>query len=134
LGITLISLRANGVPHIFGKILMIATSFLETSFQLKVYTQSYGPPKLLESQSWEFQDSYLGVPKQNEIWVLVPWPSTEYTIRGKVVASPKSELWWVLWIYVCPWFICAPKVLQLCTNQLVVWFVFLLLMFSHLDS
>ncbi len=24
--------------------------------------------------------------------VLAPWPSTEYTIRGKVVASPKSRL------------------------------------------
>jgi hypothetical protein len=24
-------------------------------------------------------------------WVLVPWPATEYTIRGKVMASPKSK-------------------------------------------
>jgi hypothetical protein len=40
-----------------------------------------------------------------------------------VVASPKSRLWWVLWICVCLWFIYAPKVRQLCTNQLVVWFV-----------
>jgi len=28
------------------------------------------------------------------------------------VASPKSELWWVLWVCVYPWFICAPK----CSN------------------
>jgi hypothetical protein len=46
---------------------------------------------------------------QNDIWVLVPWQHTEYTIRGKVVASLKSEPWWVLWIYVCSWFIHAPK-------------------------
>jgi hypothetical protein len=25
---------------------------------------------------------------------------TKYTIRGKVVASPKSGLWWALWIWV----------------------------------
>ncbi len=42
---------------------------------------------------------------------------------GKVVASPKSASWWVLWIRVCPWFIHAPKVFQLCNNQLVVWVV-----------
>jgi len=29
-----------------------------------------------------------------------------------VVASPKCGPWWVLWIRVCPWFICAPK----CSN------------------
>jgi len=26
-------------------------------------------------------------------------------------------------IYVCPWLIRAPKMFQLCINQLVVWFV-----------
>jgi hypothetical protein len=43
--------------------------------------------------------------------------------KGKVVASPKSKLWWILWVRICPWFVLAPKVFQLCTNQLVVWFV-----------
>ncbi len=37
------------------------------------------------------------------------------------MASPKSEPWWVLWVHVSSWFICAPKVFQLCINQLVVW-------------
>jgi hypothetical protein len=46
---------------------------------------------------------------QNDIWVLVLWPCTKYTIRGKVVASPKFELWWVLWVHICSWFVCAPK-------------------------
>jgi len=53
----------------------------------------------------------------------IPWPGIEYTIKGKVVASPKSELWWVLWICVCPWLVRAPKVFQLHTNQLIIWFV-----------
>ncbi len=60
---------------------------------------------------------------QNDIWALVMWPGTEHTIRGKVVASPKSKPWWVLWVRVCTWLVLAPKVLKLCTNQLVVWFM-----------
>jgi hypothetical protein len=51
------------------------------------------------------------------------WWSIDNTIRGKVVVSPMFGSWWVLWICVCPCLIYAPKVFQLCTNQLVVWFV-----------
>jgi hypothetical protein len=35
----------------------------------------------------------LGVPRQNDIWVLAMWPNIENTLRGKVVASPKFRLW-----------------------------------------
>jgi hypothetical protein len=52
-----------------------------------------------------------------------PWLVTKNIIKGKVMASPKSKQWWILWIHVCSWFVRAPKVLQLCTNQLVIWFV-----------
>jgi hypothetical protein len=55
------------------------------------------------------QRRHLGIPGQNDIWVLVSWPGTKYTIRGKVVASPKSRSWWVLWICVYPWLVHAPK-------------------------
>ncbi len=99
-----------------------ATTVLQTSSQSEVCTQSYGPPKSWKSQLWEFQDSHLGVPGQNDIWVLVLWLGTKYTIRGKVVASPKSGPWWVLWVWVCPWLVLPPKVFQLCINQLVVLF------------
>jgi hypothetical protein len=64
-----------------------------------------------------------GVPRQNVISMLVPWPLIEYTIRGKVVASLKFELWWILWVQVCSWLVLTLKVLKLCTNQLVVWFM-----------
>jgi len=33
---------------------------------------------------------------------------------------PKSKLWWLLWIHVCMWLICALKVFQLCTNWFIV--------------
>jgi hypothetical protein len=46
-----------------------------------------------------------------------------YKGEGKVVVSFKFGPWWFLWIRVCPWFVCAPKVLQPCINQLVVWVV-----------
>jgi hypothetical protein len=54
-------------------------------------------------------------PLGNDIWVLVPWPGIEYTIKGKVVASPKFGLWWVLWIHVYLWFIHSPK----CSNYIL---------------
>jgi hypothetical protein len=90
----------------------MATILLQTSSQLEVCTQSYGHPKSQESQLWEFRDSHLGVSGQNDIWVLVMWSGIEYTIRGKVVASPKSRLWWVLWVCGCLCFVHAPK----CSN------------------
>jgi hypothetical protein len=105
-----------------GKLSTRATTLLEISSQLEVCKESYGPPKLQESQVWEFQDSHLGVSKQNAIWMWASWRGTKYTIRGKVVASPKFGSWWILWVRVCSWLVLAPKVLQLCINQLVVWF------------
>jgi hypothetical protein len=60
---------------------------------------------------------------QNAIWLWVSWRGTWYTIRGKVVASPKSGWLWVLWVRGCSWLVLTQKMLKLCTNQLVVWFV-----------
>jgi hypothetical protein len=62
----------------------------------------------------------VGVLGQNVIWMWASWRDTEYNIRGKVMSSPKSGPWWVLWIQVCLWFVLAPQMLKLCTNQLIV--------------
>jgi hypothetical protein len=94
------------------KISKRATTLLSTSFKSNVYTQSYVPPKFWEFQFKEFRDSNLGHLGQNDIWVLAPWPNIKNTVRGKVVATPKTRSWWVLWICVCPWFVHAPK----CSN------------------
>jgi hypothetical protein len=51
-----------------------------------------------------------------------PWSDTKNIIRRKVVVSPKSGLWWVLWVRNCPWLVLAPKGPKLCTNQRVIWF------------
>jgi hypothetical protein len=81
------------MPHTVGKLWTRATTLLEISPQSKVYTQNYEPPKSWKFQFKEFQDFNLGVPRQNDIWVLAPWPGTKNTIRGKVMASPKSKTW-----------------------------------------
>jgi hypothetical protein len=78
------------VPHTVAKISTKATTFLYTSPQSKVFTQSYGLPKLYKSQFWEFWDSHLGVPGQNDIWVLVPWPGRMYITRGRWWLPPSS--------------------------------------------
>ncbi len=49
-----------------------------------------------------FETPNLEVPRQNDIWMLAPWPGIENTIKGKVMVSSKSKPWWVLWICVCP--------------------------------
>jgi len=62
LGIDPISLRVGGMQHIVGKILSRATTLIQTLSQSKVYTQSYGAPKLQESQLWQFLDSWDKMP------------------------------------------------------------------------
>jgi hypothetical protein len=64
----------------------------------------------------KIMDSHLGVLRQNVIWMWASWRATKYTIRGKVVASPKSGPWWILWVWVCSWLVLAPKIFKLCTN------------------
>ncbi len=45
-------------------------------------------------------DPFVRISRQNAISMWPSWRGVEYTIRGKVVASPKSGLWWVLWVRV----------------------------------
>jgi hypothetical protein len=57
--------------------------------------------------------------ERKAIWMWASWRGAEYTIRGKVVASPKFGLWWFFVCPCCPWLVLVLKVLQLCTNHLV---------------
>ncbi len=88
-----IYLAADNVPHTVGKLLTRATTMLQIALRSEVCLQSYGVPKSRESPLVGFRDSHMGVPGQKAIWMWPPWRVTEYTIRGKVVASPKFELW-----------------------------------------
>ncbi len=117
MGIAPISLCTSDVPHTIGKLSTRTRWRLQLCFiphlNWRFAHKVMGPPKSWESQFWEFRDSHLGVSWQNDIWVLVAWPVTKYTIRGKVVASLKFGPWWVLWVLVYLWLICAPK----CSNH-----------------
>ncbi len=82
-----------------------------------IASQSHRSPNFgnFKTPIWESQD-------KKAIWMWASWRGEKYIIRGKVVASPKSKPWWVLWVWGRSWFVLAPKLLQQGTNQLVVWF------------
>ncbi len=50
-------------------------------------------PKVVGVPTLAIWDSHLGVLGQKAIWMWAMWKGVEYTIRGKVVASPKSGPW-----------------------------------------
>ncbi len=104
------------MSHTIEKLLIRVTTWLQTSSQSKLFTQSYRPSKSWESRLWEFRNSHLQIPGQIDIRVLVLWPGIMYPIRGKVVAFPKFGSWWVLWICVCSWIIRALR----CSNYALI--------------
>ncbi len=116
-----ISSHAGGVRHTIGKILNEGYNFALNLISIGGLHVKLWTSKVVGVQVVRIWDSHLGVPRQNDIWVLVSWPGIEYTIRGKVVASSKFGPWWVLWVWICLWLILTPKVFELCINQLV-WF------------
>jgi len=94
-------------------------------------------PKVVGVLIMEISGLSLWESRDKMIWVLVLWPGTKYTIRGKVVASPKSGLWWVLWVYVCMWLVHAPKCLNYALINLLFGlcrFVWIKEMFVNLPS
>ncbi len=91
-----IYLSTDGVQHTVGKLSTRATTLLQIAFRSEVYSQSYGAPKLQESQLGRFQ----GVPGRKTIWMWALWRGAKYTIRGRVVASPKFGPWRVLCVCV----------------------------------
>jgi hypothetical protein len=61
-------------------------------------------------------------------WHLGVGPVAKHRVyyKGEGSGFPRFGPWWILWVRVCLWLVHAPKVLQFCTNQLVVWFVHIL--------
>jgi hypothetical protein len=73
------------------KLLTRTTTLLQTAPQFKVCSQSYGAPKLWESQLARFRDSHSKVSGEKSHLNVVLWRGAEYNIRGKVVASPSPS-------------------------------------------
>jgi hypothetical protein len=103
-----IPLRSGDARHAVEKLLIRATTLLQTSFSSEVFSQSYGTPKSRESQPWQFRDSHLGVPRQK-----APWAATKYTIMGEGGGFPQVQAVVSLVCPSCPW-------LVLCTNHFVL--------------
>jgi hypothetical protein len=76
-----IYLFAEGVRHIFGKL----STRIITLLQIASRRRSTRKVMALQSRG----SLNLGVPGQKTIWMWAPWLATKYTIRGKVLASPK---------------------------------------------
>jgi hypothetical protein len=91
---SLIYLHSSGMPHIIGKLSMRNITLIWTSPQLKVYTKSYGLPKLRKIQFQEFRDSQLGIPGQNDIWMQSLWLITDNTVSKE--GDGFLQIWTVL--------------------------------------
>jgi hypothetical protein len=119
-GIDLFPTSAAKVRHGVEKLSTRATSLVQSSSQSKFEARRYERPKSRESKPGQFQDSSLGVPGKRAIWMKPPRGAVENTIRGKVVASPKSGLWCVMWVRVSPWLVPTPNACRMTSNQLVL--------------
>jgi len=118
-GIDPIYLAADDVQHIVGKFSMRATTLLQTAPRSKVCWQSYGAPKLRESQLTRFQDSHSGFPGEQSHLDVGPVERCRVYCKGEGGGFP--QVWVVVSLVCpcCPWLVLAPKVFQLCTNHLV---------------
>jgi hypothetical protein len=117
LGIDPIYLAVEGMQHIVGKLLTRVTTFLQTTSWFKVCSQSYGDPKSQESHSVRFHDSYLGIPGEKSHLDVGSMASHKVYYKGEGGGFP--QVWVVVSLVCpcCPWFVLAPKVLQLCINH-----------------
>jgi len=120
LGIDPIYLSTNNMQHTVGKLLMRATTFLQTSSQFEVCLQSYDTPKSRKSQRWQFRDSHLGVSGQKGHLNVGPMGSHRVYYKGEGGGFPQVQ---AVVSLICPswmWLVLTPKVFQLCTNHFML--------------
>jgi hypothetical protein len=99
-GIDPISMCADGMRHIVRKLSMRATTLFQISSQLEVCTQSFGAPKLRESQPWRFCHLDVG-----------PMERCKVYYKGEGGGFPQVRAVVSLVCLSCSWFILTPKVL-----------------------
>jgi hypothetical protein len=128
-GIDLIYLVAGDVPHIVGKLLMRATTLLQTASRSEVWLQSYAASKSRKSWLAQFRDSHAGVRRESResrdkkaISMWAPWNGAEYIIGSKVVAYSRGPGCGVSCGPKCPWLVPTPKGVPEC-ELTTLWFV-----------
>jgi len=67
--------------------------FFTTHLNRRSKRKLMGPQSCRSPNCGNFENSHLEVPRQNAIWMWALWRGTKYTIKGKVMASPKSGPW-----------------------------------------
>jgi len=118
-GIDPIYLAEDNMRHIIGKLSTRATTLLQTTLRSEVYSQSYGVPKLWESQLVRFRDSHPGVPREKNHLDVGPMERCRVYYKGEGDGFPQVRAVVSLMCPCCPWLVLTPKVLQLCINHLV---------------
>ncbi len=96
-------MRKDVVRHTVGKLSTRTTTLLETSSQSEVCTQSYR-----------------GSPGTKNHLDVGPMERCRIYYKGEGGGFPQVRAMVSLVCSCCPWLILAPKVLQLCTNHLVL--------------
>jgi hypothetical protein len=114
-----IYLVADNVPHTFGKLSTRATTLLWIAPRSKVCSQSYGAPKLRESQLTQFRDSHSRVLGDKSLLDVGSVASHRVYYKGEGGGFHQVRAMVSLVCPCCPWLVLAPRVLQLCTNHLV---------------
>ncbi len=110
-----IYLFVDGVRHTIGKLSTTTTTLLQIASQSEVCLQSYGAPKLWESQLGRFR----GSPRTKSHLDVGLVERCRVYYRGEGGGFPQVQAVVNLVCPCCPWFVLAPKMLQLCTNHLV---------------
>jgi len=114
-----IYLAVDNVRHTVGKLSTRATTLLQTAPWCKVWSQSYGAPKLHESQLAQLRDSHSKVLGKKNHLDVGPMERCKVYCKGEGGGFPQVRAVVSLVCPCCSWLILAPKVLQLCTNHLV---------------
>jgi hypothetical protein len=114
-----IYLDADNVPHTIEKLSTRATTLLETVVRSEVCLQGYAASKSQESCRAGFRDSHAGVPGEKNHFDVGPVERPRVYYKGEGGGFPQVQAVVSLVCPCCPWFVLAPKVLQLCTNHFV---------------
>jgi hypothetical protein len=103
--------------HIVEKLSMKAITLFQTAFRSKACSQSYGVPKLLESQLARFWDSHSGVLGEKSHLDVGSMASHRVHYKGEGGGFPQVRAVVNLACLCYLWLVLAPKVLQLSTNH-----------------
>jgi hypothetical protein len=107
--INLIYLFADDIQHTFTKFSTRATTLLHTAPRSEVRSQSYGAPKLRESQLARFRDSHSKVPGEKNHLDVGPVERCRVYYKGEGGGFPQVRAVVSLMCPCCPWLVLAPN-------------------------